>query len=32
MKGRIIDLSKSAFSAIGNTRLGVIDVIVEVIK
>ena len=28
---RIIDLSKSAFNAIANARLGLIDVIVEVI-
>ena len=32
IKGRIIDLSKSTFSAIANTRLGVIDVVVEVIR
>ncbi len=32
VKGRIIDLSKSAFSTIANTQLGVIDVIVEVIQ
>ncbi len=31
IKGRIIDLSKSAFSAIGNTRQGVIKVAVEII-
>ncbi len=28
-KGRIIDLSKSAFKAIANPRLGVVDVVVE---
>ena len=32
IRGRIIDLSKSAFSAIANTRLGVINVVIEVIK
>ena len=32
VRGRIIDLSKSAFSAIGNTRMGVIGVIVEVVR
>ena len=32
IKGRIIDLSKSAFSAIANRRLGVIKVVVEVIR
>jgi len=32
IKGRIIDLSESAFSAIANTRLGVIDVVVEIIQ
>ena len=32
VKGRIIDLSKSAFSAIANRRLGVVEVIVEVIE
>ena len=32
IKGRIIDLSKSAFSAIANQRLGVIKVVVEVIR
>ena len=31
VKGRIIDLSKSAFSAIANRRLGVVEVIVEVV-
>ena len=31
-KGRVIDLSKSAFSAIGNTSAGVIDVRIAVIK
>jgi len=32
VRGRIIDLSKSAFSAIANPRLGVIDVVVEVLR
>ena len=32
VKGRIIDLSKSAFSSIGNTSLGLIDVKVEVVR
>ncbi len=32
VKGRIIDLSKSAFNAIANTRLGVIDVIIKIIN
>ncbi len=32
IKGRIIDLSKSAFNAIANTRLGIVDVVVEVIR
>ena len=32
VRGRIIDLTKSAFKAIANTRLGVVDVIVEVIR
>ena len=32
VKGRIIDLSKSAFSAIANRRLGVVEVIVEVLR
>ncbi len=32
VKGRIIDLSKSAFSAIANTRKGVVNVIVKVIR
>lgn len=32
VKGRIIDLSKSAFAAIGNTDLGEIDVKIEVIR
>ncbi|MEB8431903.1 septal ring lytic transglycosylase RlpA family protein [Cocleimonas sp. KMM 6892] len=31
VKGRIIDLSKSAFSAIANPRVGVVDVVVDVI-
>ena len=31
IKGRIIDLSKSAFRTIANTRSGVIDVVVEII-
>jgi rare lipoprotein A len=30
--GRIVDLSKSAFSSIGNTSLGLIDVQIEVIE
>ena len=32
IKGRIIDLSKSAFSAIANRRLGVVEVVVEVVR
>jgi rare lipoprotein A len=32
VNGRIIDLSKSAFSSIGNTSLGLISVQVEVIE
>ncbi len=32
VKGRIIDLTRSAFSSIGNTGSGVIDVKIEVIK
>ncbi|WP_339649488.1 septal ring lytic transglycosylase RlpA family protein [Halopseudomonas pelagia] len=32
VKGRIIDLSKSAFSDIGNTSAGLLDVRVEVIR
>ena len=32
IKGRIIDLSKSAFSAIANSRLGVVDVAVEILQ
>ena len=32
VKGRIIDLSKAAFSAIANTRLGVVDVVVRVLR
>jgi rare lipoprotein A len=32
VRGRIIDLSKSAFSAIENIRLGVIEVMVEVVN
>ena len=32
VKGRIIDLSKSAFSAIANRRLGVVEVVVEVLR
>ncbi len=32
VKGRIIDLSRSAFEAIGNTDSGVIDVTIEVVK
>ena len=31
VRGRIIDLSRSAFSSIGNTSAGVIDVKVEVV-
>jgi rare lipoprotein A len=31
-KGRVIDLSKSAFSSIGNTSVGLINVKVEVIQ
>ena len=32
VKGRIIDLSRSAFNSIGNTDSGVIDVKIEVVK
>lgn len=32
VKGRIIDLSRSAFSQIGHTRAGVIDVKIEVVE
>ncbi len=32
VKGRIIDLSKSAFSAIANRRLGVVEVVVEILQ
>lgn len=32
IKGRIIDLSRSAFSRIGNTRAGIIKVRIEVIQ
>lgn len=32
VKGRIIDLSKSAFKAIANTKKGVIEVKIEVVK
>jgi rare lipoprotein A len=32
VKGRVIDLSKSAFSAIANPRLGVIGVVVEIVE
>ena len=32
VKGRIVDLSKSAFSRIGNTSLGLISVQIEVIE
>jgi rare lipoprotein A len=32
VKGRIIDLSRSAFSKIGNTGAGVIDVEIEVVE
>jgi len=32
IKGRIIDLTRSAFSAIGNTDSGVISVTIEVVK
>ncbi len=32
VKGRVIDLSKSAFRAIANTRLGVINVVVETLR
>lgn len=32
VRGRIIDLSKSAFSSIGHTSQGLIDVEIEVIK
>lgn len=31
VRGRIIDLSRSAFSSIGNTSAGVIDVMIEVV-
>lgn len=32
VKGRIIDLSKSAFSAIADRRLGVVEVVVEILR
>jgi len=32
VRGRIIDLSRSAFSKIGNTRAGVIEVTIEVVQ
>ena len=32
VRGRIIDLSKSAFSSIGNTAAGLLDVEIEVVK
>lgn len=32
VRGRIIDLSKSAFSSIGNTAAGIIEVKIEVIR
>ena len=32
IKGRIIDLSKSAFSTIANRRLGVVEVVVEILR
>jgi rare lipoprotein A len=32
VKGRVIDLSKSAFSSIGNTSTGLIDVKIEVVR
>ncbi len=32
IRGRIIDLSKSAFNTIANTRLGVIDVRIKVLR
>ncbi len=32
VKGRIIDLSKSAFSAIANRRSGVVEVVVEIVR
>jgi len=32
VKGRIIDLSRAAFSSIGNTSAGVLDVTVEVVQ
>jgi len=32
VRGRIIDLSRSAFSAIADTRLGVINVRIEILK
>ena len=32
VKGRIIDLTRSAFSSIGNTDAGIIDVKIEVLK
>ena len=32
VKGRIIDLSSSAFRAIGSTRLGILNVSVQVLK
>lgn len=31
VKGRIIDLSRSAFSQIGDTRAGLIDVTIELV-
>jgi rare lipoprotein A len=32
IKGRIIDLTRSAFSAIGNTESGILNVNIEVVK
>ena len=32
VRGRIIDLSRSAFSSIGNTRDGLINVRIEVLR
>ena len=32
VRGRIIDLSKSAFSSIGNTSAGLLDVEIEVVR
>lgn len=32
VKGRIIDLSKSLFSAIANPRLGLVNVVVEILR